>query len=109
MLLISQTQGDKPWAVTRGDAAAVSTLLNYGADPKACNKLQETALNWAIEASDSSYTTLLLSHGAQPTVHSVFGQLLYIMPPGPKNLRLLPMSMPYFALAPIKTLEISAV
>ncbi|KAL9607121.1 MAG: hypothetical protein Q9167_007934 [Letrouitia subvulpina] len=61
------------WAVTRGDATAVSTLLNYGADPNVCNKLQETALNWAIEASDSSCTTLLLSHGAQPTVHSVFG------------------------------------
>ena len=61
------------WAVTRGDATAVSTLLNYGADPNHCNKLQETALNWAIEASDSSCTTLLLSHGAQPTVRSVFG------------------------------------
>ena len=61
------------WAATRGDAAAVSTLLSYGADPNVCNKLQETALNWATEASDNSCTTLLLSHGAQPTVHSIFG------------------------------------
>lgn len=61
------------WAVTRGDAAAVSTLLAYGADPNARNKLQETALNWATEASDNSCTTLLLSHGAQPTPHSIFG------------------------------------
>ena len=61
------------WAVTRGDAAAVSTLLNYGANPNVRNKLQETPLNWATEAADNSCTTLLLSHGAQPTVHSIFG------------------------------------
>ena len=61
------------WAVTRGDAAAVSALLKYGADPNACNKLQETPLNWATEAADSSCTILLLSHGAHPTPHSIFG------------------------------------
>jgi ankyrin repeat protein len=56
------------WATTRGDAAAVKALLDYGADPNFANKHGETPLYWATEASSSACMALLLERGARPNV-----------------------------------------
>lgn len=61
------------WAVTRGNAAAVKTLLDYGANPNFVNKLGEIPLHWATEAGNCACLTLLLEGGARPSVQSVFG------------------------------------
>ena len=60
------------YAVLYGDAAAVRTLLDSGADPNAHNDAGATALMWA--ANDVEKTRLLLDRGAKVDVKSDDGR-----------------------------------
>jgi ankyrin repeat protein len=78
-------QGEGGWtplmyAALYGDAEAVRTLLEKGANPNAQNVDGGTALMYAIE--DAGKTRLLLQHGANPNLRSGEGRTALLIAVG---------------------------
>src|SRR5437773_1740233 len=61
-------------AAMRGDAAAVRTLLQQGADVNAAQGDGMTALHWAAEHGDQDLAALLLQFGANAAAETRIGR-----------------------------------
>jgi ankyrin repeat protein len=59
--------------VKAGDATAVRTLLNQGADPDTAQPDGTTALHWAARVDNLEIAKLLLAEDADPSSANVFG------------------------------------
>jgi ankyrin repeat protein len=60
------------WAASKGDADAVETLLEFGANPNICSRRRQTALSWAAQSPSEGRCRIvkaLLDHGCDPNWH----------------------------------------